>query len=452
MFRCMLLLAAHATVGGGTRECGPQCQRNTLQDILSSLRDGAEEVAATKPDSSLIGTAGRGIDRAAPATRVVRGSRPHPTAPKLHIPNKQNFPDRNPASQLYAELMSQMQDAQTPTMAHLMATAVCHAQPRSAAAWQQLADVELQLSDPSAFSFLRANFIAAMLDDEEEWFEEGKERKRSKQRRKRADKKEREKGAAASASDASLQQAALRAQVWFDEGEYDKAKKHVKKALKGRTGIKFGNWIQAPESFQEQIDEQLVASHPLLERLTPSLVQWKASGSHSHPPMTHDPADAAEYPAIWQTGRKLPGEMRAAFVTPIHVTNLIDEGAVTTAFNTRLAETAIAGFESFLKTPPAFNKATGTLFDSTTLNGTSCALVRCVCMVLRSRACSLLWLTSSPAPLHACRQLLDFAEENMFDVKRARRGCAHEARCRWVCTFLVRVGIATCRPPLRYIQ
>ena len=70
-----------------------------------------------------------------------------------------------------------MQHAQTPTIAQLLATAVCHAQPRSAAAWQGLADIELQLSDPrgsdpSVYSFLRANFIAAMLEDEMEWWEE----------------------------------------------------------------------------------------------------------------------------------------------------------------------------------------------------------------------------------------------------------------------------------------
>merc|ERR1719272_2731217 len=144
-----------------------------------------------------------------------------------------------------------------------MATAVCHAQPRSSAAWQQLADVELQLSDPSVYSFLRANFIAAMLDDEEEWWNAGKKPTSKSSSIKTSNARDEKKTGTPTSAEA-------RARVWLHDGEYDKAKKHVKKALQDHKGA----W-QNTEAFHAQIDRQLKMARPTLERLIPLVAQWK---------------------------------------------------------------------------------------------------------------------------------------------------------------------------------
>ena len=365
----LLLLAVRANVGKGA-ECGAQCQRDVLQDALSShtiMKKETPTEMSKKEQKS---------EHGVPATSVARGERPHPAAPNLYMPGKgasEGLTEpRNPASQLYAELMAQMQHAQTPTIAQLLATAVCHAQPRSAAAWQGLADIELQLSDPrgsdpSVYSFLRANFIAAMLEDEMEWWEETGAGETADDEGRKGDA-----GASVATPGAStivrkiapraLLSANERAREWFFEGEYEKAKKYVKTTLKDPKG-------KQSKEFLQRIEMEMELVEPTLKKLMPLVARWKASGSHDYPPMTHvNPNAVAAFPDIWKSDRALPGTMRAAFVTPIFVANLVDEGAVTKDFNDRLAAGAVVGFEAFLETPAAFNKKTNQFYDATTLN------------------------------------------------------------------------------------
>ena len=95
----LLLLAVRPNVGKGA-ECGAQCQRDVLQDALSSLtimkKETPTEISKKEQKS----------EHGVPATSVARGERPHPAAPNLYVPGKgasEGLTEpRNPASQLYA--------------------------------------------------------------------------------------------------------------------------------------------------------------------------------------------------------------------------------------------------------------------------------------------------------------------------------------------------------------
>ena len=270
----------------------------------------------------------------APSANIMLSERPAPDGPTVpNLAGPSDWPDRNAASQLYAELMAQVETAKSPSISKLLALAVCHAQPRSHEAWRQLAAAELQLPSPSFFSFIRAHLVAALLEGEPEWWEQGD----------------------GGADDPHQQPTELalvqkRAREWFEDGEYV----HLKRELM--------------QNFKSTESEALLnMGDGMLNTLAPMLVAWKVSGRHEMPPLTYA-GGLDSPPPLWQAPDKLPGEMRALFATPLYVVNLVDEGAVTPGFNAKMAQQAIGNFETFLKSPRAVDTETGKRHTPSRLN------------------------------------------------------------------------------------
>lgn len=286
----------------------------------------------------------------APSAMVMLGERPAPDGPKIPtLAGPSDWPDRNQASQLYAELMAQIESTKSPSISKLLALAVCHSKPRSREAWQQLAAAELQLAAPSFFSFLRAHFVAALLDGEPEWWEEEEAESKENQQHESPDNKVK-----AAAKRNTLREHAMvdeKVRIWFQDGEYD----HLKEELM--------------HNFKSSETKALLnMGDKMLKKLSPLLVEWKVSGSHEMPPLTYK-GEAALDPPLWQEPEgKLPGTMRALFPTPLYVVNLADEGAVTQDFNAKMAKQAVNFFETFLTSPAAMNEETGQVHDPTRLN------------------------------------------------------------------------------------
>ena len=66
--------------------------------------------------------------------------------------------------------------------------------------------------------------------------------------------------------------------------------------------------------------------------------------------------------------KKMPGVMKALFVSPVYIVNLYDEGAVQPTFSDNLANYAVRKYEEFLHTDRALNPKTGALEEAWVLN------------------------------------------------------------------------------------
>ena len=367
-------------------ECGSECEENsrTLGGQRGTEQSSSKDsVSAAADDADIPRTsAGKTVEQApaqnkrTPRTHVVRGEVASPS--ELKIPSDKlsvkfssgggSGPDRNPAIQLYMELMAQFQSETSPSVSQLLAMAVCHAYPRSKGAWDELARTELQLIEPNVYAFIRASLISAVLNDVPEWFDQQtiggsgsstqkKKKKNNKKKGKKTKKKKKEKKekkSIVSGTLAALDHATEVARGWYEDGPYDAAIAHAKRAI---AKVK-REWHPTEVNGRD------------LELLIPLICEWKASGSHDFPPQVHkNPVKLeAAAPPIWRPDRQMPGNMLSAFVTPIYVVNLVDEGAVDAAFNARMAEQAIAGFEAFLATPEAYDKTKKRLHVATVLN------------------------------------------------------------------------------------
>eukprot|EP00729_Bicosta_minor_P017085 gene17085-34695_t len=140
----------------------------------------------------------------------------------------------------------------------------------------------------------------------------------------------------------------------------------------------------------------------MLTGLSPALEEWADAGSKSDavtfPPIVYNGWDARPVPPLWQDyddnyeqgveleeedyeqdrgheqhdikskNKKMPGVMKALFVSPVYIVNLYDEGAVLPTFSDNLANYAVRKYEEFLHTDRALNPKTGSLEEAWVLN------------------------------------------------------------------------------------
>jgi uncharacterized protein (TIGR02466 family) len=273
-----------------------------------------------------------------PAVRVVLGERPGHKA----------------ASELYTSLMGQMEAVEAGDLAKLIAVSVCHAKPRSHAAWIQLANVHYSemnaVSADSVFfhaslseelsGYLRAQLIAALLKDETEWWEENS---RGVEDDDADPAEESVRSNATPRHRATLKAYAVArasAKDYF-EGEY----KVLRDQLKTTLAATFAS------AARSQIDGMFKQTARRLGQLVPALLEWIGSRSQEFPPLV--PEDlSTSLPPLWEVDKQLPGQMQALFSTHVYVVNLVDEGVIAPDLNQRIATQAIGAFEEFARSNP----------------------------------------------------------------------------------------------------
>jgi uncharacterized protein (TIGR02466 family) len=232
-------------------------------------------------------------------------------------------PNRMSASELYANLMGQMETVKEGDIAKLISVAVCHAKPRSNAAWTQLAKAHYSafFDVPAGsvfFQYLRAHLIAAMLKEEPEWWEED------------------EIGDMTAQDDPAAIQLATETSYALVKGFFDGEYKVLRDNLK--------TTFASPAT-----NEMLKQSARKLAQLVPVLVKWSVSRTQVFPPMVPEPTTTVAPHPLWESAVKMPGQMRALFSTHVYVVNLVDEGVIAPEVNQRLATQAINAFEEFAR-------------------------------------------------------------------------------------------------------
>lgn len=352
--------AAKASGGcvAGTEGC--ENPDDLLNGLMGALKAGIAEADAVGTAAANAPVREKRWREGPSGTKVVLGQRPTPKGKKFpggcqtdpSTGEEQCIPPRDLSGDLYAGLMQQIQDKKfkkndNVIVQKLLALSLCHAKPRSKNAWESLASIEMSLPTPSFFSFLRANLIVALLEDEVEWWEEEEDDDEDYDEIDEENDEE-EKALlveeARAATAAAVERSQKVADAFFSKrGKYNKLKRKLEAKF-----ATFGN---------NEAKERLKASDYMFESLTRSLVEWAGTGSHEFPPIGFADPEALPAPAMWTSptskGATRPGEFMALFSTPIYVVNLMDSGAITAAMNDNMANAAVEAFEEFAKSPQA---------------------------------------------------------------------------------------------------